>query len=143
MPARRRQTNTFVQTSAPIPMNTFVHSPLVGNTAAEATDNMISEGSPARDPYAGEFDVQSAIAPFPRWCLRDGELVAEFAFTTYMEGIEFVRHVADIAEGINHHPDIWIGWRKVRLSVSTHSQKAVTQLDVDFVSRVEALPALP
>ena len=124
-------------------MNTLQHAPLVGNTASEATDTMISEGSPAPDPRAGEFDVASAIAPFPRWSLCDGALVANFAFTTYMEGIEFVRHVAEIAEGINHHPDIWIGWRKVRLSIMTHSQKAITPLDVDFVSRVEALPALP
>jgi pterin-4a-carbinolamine dehydratase len=30
-----------------------------------------------------------------------------------------------------------IGWRKVRLSIMTHSKKAITSLDADFVSKVE------
>ena len=38
---------------------------------------------------------------------------------------------------MNHHPDIYVGWRKVRLAIMTHSKKAITALDGEFVRRVE------
>ena len=74
---------------------------------------------------------------FPRWSVQQEGLVAQFSFPTYLAGIEFVRQVAEIAESMNHHPDIYVGWRKVRLAIMTHSKKAITALDGEFVRRVE------
>ena len=87
------------------------------------------------------FDLSALTTRHPRWSVRDEGLYAEFAFPSYLAGIEFVNQVAQIAEEMNHHPDIWIGWRKVRLTIMTHSKKAITALDVDFVEKVEGLLA--
>ncbi len=120
-------------------MNLQAHAPLVASSADEASDLMISEGGHLDTP--AQFDPLLYVDSYPRWSVRPEGLVAEFSFPTYLAGIEFVRQVAEIAEGMNHHPDIYIGWRKVRLAIMTHSKKAITALDGEFVSQVETLAA--
>jgi len=109
----------------------------VTTTAAEAAEEMISEGGHIESP--GAFEAGRFVHEFPRWYVQQEGLVAQFSFPTYLAGIEFVRQVAEIAESLNHHPDIYIGWRKVRLAIMTHSKKAITALDGEFVRRVEEL----
>lgn len=90
-----------------------------------------------------ESDLESLTTRFPRWRVANGALEAEFAFPAYLAGIDFVRRVAVAAEELNHHPDIFIEWRKVKLCISTHSAKAITDLDAQFVQQVEAIWAAP
>ncbi len=120
-------------------MHTHEHAPLVATSSQEAAETMVSEGSPPAQNGAAGFDPETVAARFPRWSVQEQGLVADFLFPTYMESIDFVRQVAEIAEGMNHHPDIWVGWRRVRLTIMTHSKKAVTALDGTFVEKVEAL----
>ncbi len=49
--------------------------------------------------------------------------------------------VAEIAEEMNHHPDMDIRWRTVTFSLSTHSAVGVTQLDVELAHRIDAVAA--
>ena len=65
------------------------------------------------------------------------EMQRELRFKSYLAGIAFVNEIARIAEDMNHHPDIQIGWRKVTLRISTHSAGGLTALDVEFASRVD------
>ncbi len=118
-------------------MSTPAHAPLVTTSATEAADLMISEGGHLDPPAV--FDPFQFVSRFPRWSSQADGLVADFTFPTYLSGIDFVRQVAEIAESMNHHPDIHIGWRKVRLTIMTHSKKAVTALDGEFVKRVEGM----
>jgi 4a-hydroxytetrahydrobiopterin dehydratase len=88
-------------------------------------------------------ELDSLTPRFPRWRVANGALEAEYAFPAYLDGIEFVRRVAAVAEELNHHPYIFIEWRKVKLCISTHSVKAITENDAKFVQQVETLWAAP
>ena len=72
----------------------------------------------------------------PGWEIEGGELVKVFKFGSYLEGVEFARKCGEVAEEMNHHPDLLIQWRKVRVSISTHSEGGVTGLDFEFAKRV-------
>ncbi len=73
----------------------------------------------------------------PGW-KRDGNyLRKDFSFPTFRNTIVFVNRVASIADDLNHHPDIDIRYDKVRLSITTHEAKGITQKDIDFADRVE------
>ena len=64
---------------------------------------------------------------------RDGNsLVAEFEFKDFAGAMQFVNRVAEMAESVDHHPDIDIRWNKVRLVLSTHSEGGITQKDLDL-----------
>jgi 4a-hydroxytetrahydrobiopterin dehydratase len=73
---------------------------------------------------------------------RDGAaLVRDVRLPTFRDAIAFVGRVADIAEELDHHPDIDIRWRKVHLSVSTHDRGGITGMDLELARRVDALLA--
>ncbi|HEX2420109.1 MAG TPA: 4a-hydroxytetrahydrobiopterin dehydratase, partial [Acidimicrobiia bacterium] len=63
-------------------------------------------------------------------------LVAEFEFKDFAEAMQFVNRVAEMAESVDHHPDIDIRWNKVRLVLSTHSEGGITQKDLDLAGQI-------
>ncbi|EMJ96573.1 4a-hydroxytetrahydrobiopterin dehydratase [Leptospira alstonii] len=60
-----------------------------------------------------------------------------FSFNTYLGGVEFVNALANVAEGLDHHPDIFLGYRKVTVEIFTHSKNTITDLDLRFVGEAE------
>jgi 4a-hydroxytetrahydrobiopterin dehydratase len=72
---------------------------------------------------------------------QEGEaLVRDYELDDFRAAMAFVHRVADLAEEVNHHPDILVhGWNKVRLTLSTHSAGAVTQADHDLAAGIDGL----
>ncbi|MBE2318419.1 4a-hydroxytetrahydrobiopterin dehydratase [Solirubrobacter sp. CPCC 204708] len=72
---------------------------------------------------------------------QDGEsLVRDYAFEDFKAAMAFVNRVADAAEEANHHPDILVHeWNKVRLTLTTHSEGALTDNDHAMAKRIDAL----
>lgn len=86
-----------------------------------------------------EAEVARELATIAGWQREGGEIVRRFQFPDYMAGIEFVNRVARSAEAANHHPDIQIGWRKVTLRLSTHSQGGLTAQDFAMAREIDRL----
>ena len=57
----------------------------------------------------------------------------------YMEGIEFVRKVAEMAEANNHHPDIIINYKRISIRYWTHTASGVTLADVQMAQKINSL----
>ena len=75
----------------------------------------------------------------PSW-KDEGDLISRtFQFETYLDGVDFAKAVAELAEEANHHPDMLIGYRKVTVTLTTHDAGGVTVLDVELAERIEAL----
>ncbi|EKN95467.1 4a-hydroxytetrahydrobiopterin dehydratase [Leptospira interrogans serovar Pomona] len=55
-----------------------------------------------------------------------------FLFPTYLSGLEFVNSLAHIAERLDHHPDLFLSYRKVTVEIFTHSKNTITDLDLRF-----------
>ncbi|MCE0499243.1 MAG: 4a-hydroxytetrahydrobiopterin dehydratase [Methylacidiphilales bacterium] len=60
-------------------------------------------------------------APPPDWTHQGDALIRTIQRADFMEAIALVLKIASLAESANHHPDIDIRYRTVRLSLSTHS----------------------
>jgi 4a-hydroxytetrahydrobiopterin dehydratase len=65
----------------------------------------------------------------PLWSLRGASVTREFAFASFPAAVRFVNRVARIAERRDHHPDIDLRYRTVRLTLSTHSAGGLTVKD--------------
>lgn len=87
--------------------------------------------------------IQRHMAALPGWQVEGRELVREFRFSSYMEGIEFVRRVALLAEAMNHHPDLLVGWRRVSVRLSTHSAGGLTVLDFELAGQISSTGSPP
>jgi 4a-hydroxytetrahydrobiopterin dehydratase len=72
---------------------------------------------------------------------REGDtIVRDLKFDNFTAAIDFVDEVAAVAEEGNHHPDILVhGWNKVTLTLSTHSEGGLTELDFRMAKRLDAL----
>ncbi|AXR62753.1 4a-hydroxytetrahydrobiopterin dehydratase [Leptospira mayottensis] len=62
-----------------------------------------------------------------------------FIFPTYLSGLEFVNSLAHIAERFDHHPDIFLTYRKVTVEIFTHSKNTITDLDLRFAEEAETI----
>ncbi|PJZ55388.1 4a-hydroxytetrahydrobiopterin dehydratase [Leptospira barantonii] len=60
-----------------------------------------------------------------------------YSFNNYLSGVKFVDAIANIAEEMDHHPDILLVYRKVTVEIFTHSKKTITDLDLRFVHEAE------
>ena len=80
----------------------------------------------------------------PGWNVADEQrLEKEFAFKDFLQALAFTNAVGELAERLNHHPDIHLAWGKVKVTTWTHSAGGLTEKDFDLATRVESLPRPP
>lgn len=84
-------------------------------------------------------EISAALQTLPGWQVMESQLVREFPFPSYLEGIEFVRRLAVAAEAMDHHPDLFVGWRRVAVHLTTHSAGGLTALDLALAQKASAL----
>ncbi|MBI4278521.1 MAG: 4a-hydroxytetrahydrobiopterin dehydratase, partial [Armatimonadetes bacterium] len=59
---------------------------------------------------------------------------------TFKAIMALVNTVAEVAEAMDHHPDIFIHeWNRVTFTIITHSERAVTDRDLALARKVEAV----
>jgi 4a-hydroxytetrahydrobiopterin dehydratase len=74
------------------------------------------------------------------WTLeRDGihRIRKEFYFDNFVQSIEFVNKVSDIAEEEGHHPDIYIYYDEVVLELHTHAIKGLHKNDFILAAKID------
>ena len=72
------------------------------------------------------------------WSQRPDALERDFEFDDFAGAMAFVNRVAEVAEELNHHPDIFIhGWNKVRLTLSTHGAGGLMDKDHALARRID------
>jgi 4a-hydroxytetrahydrobiopterin dehydratase len=88
-------------------------------------------------------EVDAAAEALEGWERADGALRRSVTFPTFLDGIDMVRRVAELAERADHHPDIDIRWRTVNFALSTHSEGGITEKDVELAAQIDRLLAGP
>ena len=82
-------------------------------------------------------EAEQALLDLTGWSLKSGSIEKEFRFKSYLAGLQFAYSLGRIAEGEDHHPDMLVGWRRVRLTFSTHAIKGLSQNDFIMAARTE------
>lgn len=91
--------------------------------------------------YAPE-EIRPRLAEHPAWSLgEDGQLHAAFTFKNFTELMMAVNGIALLAQALDHHPDLRLhAWKKLDISLMTHDQGGITDLDFDLIAQIDALP---
>jgi len=82
-------------------------------------------------------DVQAGLARLPGWKRAGDEIVKTYECATFPAAIAFVVHIGFLAEKANHHPDLDIRWRKVKVALTTHDAGGLTQRDLELARQIE------
>lgn len=73
------------------------------------------------------------------WQTEGNAIVKTFQCDDFSHAMDFVTHVADLAEEHDHHPDIDIRFDKVTITLSTHSEGGVTDKDIKLAGEIDGL----
>ncbi|SRR6266566_5033903 len=93
---------------------------------------------PCKDAVPFSVDEASErLKELPGWVLQSGSLKKEFWFKSYLTGLEFACSLGRIAELEDHHPEMLVGWRRVRVTFSTHAIKGLSQNDFIMAAKAE------
>lgn len=84
-------------------------------------------------------DLEAILKKLPEWDLENNTIVRVLEFDEFMEGIDFVNAVAEIAEEAGHHPDIDIRWCTVTVRLTTHDAGGLTDSDIEVARKVDTL----
>ena len=86
-----------------------------------------------------EAEVAVALADLGGWRSSGAEIEKTFEFPTYKDGLVFACAVGYLADGMDHHPDLTVGYRRVKVALSTHDAGGITEFDVRLAKKVETL----
>ena len=74
------------------------------------------------------------------WNVVNGHhLEKECKFKNFREALDFTNKVGELAERIQHHPDIYLAWGQVKLTLWTHKIDGLTESDFVFAAKVNSL----
>jgi len=82
-------------------------------------------------------EAEKSLQSLPGWTLHDVTIEKDFHFKSYLDGLDFAYSVGKIAEEQDHHPDILIKWKRVKLTLSTHSIKGLSENDFIMAAKSE------
>jgi 4a-hydroxytetrahydrobiopterin dehydratase len=76
----------------------------------------------------------------PGWRLVDQHhLERDFTFKNFREALDFTNRVGELAEAQGHHPDIYLSWGKVTVSIWTHKINGLTESDFILAAKTDQL----
>jgi 4a-hydroxytetrahydrobiopterin dehydratase len=93
----------------------------------------------AREPLS-HAAISEALELLDGWQREGDKLVKTFETATYPQGLAFATTAGMVADGFDHHPDIFIGWKKVRLEFTTHDAgHKITGFDIKVAQAINAI----
>ncbi|HLB36235.1 MAG TPA: 4a-hydroxytetrahydrobiopterin dehydratase [Gemmatimonadales bacterium] len=69
--------------------------------------------------------------------VQEHHLEKAYAFKDFKEALAFTNAVGEIAEREGHHPDIYLAWGKVGLSIWTHKIDGLTESDFVLAAKAD------
>ena len=89
-------------------------------------------------PLKGEELVRLTRELGSGWRVVDEHhLEKELRFRNFAEALAFTNKVGAIAEQEGHHPDIYLAWGKVRVTIWTHAIDGLTRSDFVLAAKIE------
>ncbi len=87
-----------------------------------------------------ESEINVQLAKMDGWARQGDEIFKTYTLTSFPAALAFVSTVGHLAEAADHHPDILVKYKKVTLTLSTHSAGGLTEKDFALANQIDALP---
>ena len=84
-------------------------------------------------------EIQIGMQKLKDWGLEGNSIMKEYTFDDFKPALYFVNKVGEIAEKQHHHPLILIDFKTVRLSITTHEEKGLTEKDFALAEQIDKI----
>lgn len=110
-----------------------------GQILRSALKPLLSVNMP-RPPKLSEEAIVHRLALVPGWLRVQQAIEREFIMQNFIAALGFVQSVGLLAEIADHHPDIFLhSWNKIRITLWTHDQGGLTELDFTLAQKINSL----
>lgn len=86
-----------------------------------------------------EQEIQSFKRTLPEWDFSEKKITRKFKFSNFVNAFGFMTKVALIAEKLNHHPEWSNIYSEVKIELTTHDLKGLSNLDVELAANIDRL----
>ena len=87
-----------------------------------------------------EAEILERLPKAKDWERHGDMLVRSWQFPSFRRAMEFVNQVAAISDKADHHPDMIVSYRNVRMELSTHDAGGLTNRDFTLAALINEVP---
>lgn len=69
--------------------------------------------------------------------VKDRQIEKEFKFSDFMTALAFTNTIGQVAEEQGHHPDLELGWGRVKVTLWTHKIGGLSEADFILAARID------
>jgi 4a-hydroxytetrahydrobiopterin dehydratase len=92
-----------------------------------------------RPPRLSPDELAAAMRDLPLWS-GDGDGIRRVVeLPSFRDAVAAIGAIADVAEELDHHPDVDLRYRTLHLTLVSHSAGGVSELDLELARRVDVL----
>lgn len=86
-----------------------------------------------------EAEVRERLADVPEWKVEGDKIRRELKFSNFVTAFGFMTRVALLAEKADHHPEWFNVYNKVRIELTTHDAKGLSERDFELAKQIDKL----
>jgi 4a-hydroxytetrahydrobiopterin dehydratase len=86
-----------------------------------------------------EQDIQREVAELVGWKVAGGKVNKTFEFKDFVQAFGFMTKVAMEAEKMNHHPEWFNVYNKVRIDLMTHDVGGISNYDIKLAKIIDTI----
>lgn len=91
----------------------------------------------ARPSRLDDIAIATKLRGLPGWSRSGDAILRTFQFAGFPDAVAFVQRLVEPAESLDHHPDVDLRYNKVTVTLSTHDQGGLTDLDFALAALVD------
>ena len=92
-----------------------------------------------RPPRLSPDELTAALRDLPNWSGGGDGISRRVELPSFRDAVAAIVAIADVAEELDHHPDVDLRWRTLHLTLVSHSAGGVSELDLELARRIDAL----
>ncbi|MGB6462687.1 MAG: 4a-hydroxytetrahydrobiopterin dehydratase [Nitrosotalea sp.] len=86
-----------------------------------------------------EEQIQKELASLQGWSVVNGKLHKDFVFADFIDAFGFMSKAAIHIEKMNHHPEWFNVYNKIKVELVTHDAGGITQNDINLAKTLNSL----
>lgn len=83
--------------------------------------------------------IKEELGKLSGWSLQNGKLHKEYVFRDFVEAFAFMTKAALHAEAMNHHPEWFNVYNKLKVDLMTHDAGGITSNDIALAKTLDSL----
>ncbi|MEZ6049478.1 MAG: 4a-hydroxytetrahydrobiopterin dehydratase [Planctomycetaceae bacterium] len=84
-----------------------------------------------------ENEIQEHLSQLPEWKYQEGWITRVYKTPGFSHTLMVANTVGYLAEAAWHHPDMELGYAKVKVKLQTHSARGITMKDIELATQIE------